>query len=707
MNYHVNTFPNTTKRLVICLFDAASILTISAIVSLGIAEPAFAYVDPSVMTYTIQALAGVAVALGAVAGVALRRTRKWLFRVLKIDENANKRVEDDACQLSPAEAAELDAITPIYTEEASSRVEKKLKWPSRFGIAFLVVLFCGFTLGITAPFELVAGNASNLTYGLMDIWTIMAAATAVGVVALSLVVSLLRGKAFHVVTLFLCCCGVCMYVQALFLNGGLILSDNQAIDWMGTFLPSMVISAIVWLVILIVPQIVTRKNQRSARIAVVAVSLCMILVQAVGVGSLFLNGEEERPADAVGPSFVTQKGIFHVSDKGNVIYLVIDHLDERELEHLLDVRPNLLDFLPNSVVYTNAIETMTPTEFALPYMMTAVLPEVDEDINGSYLCRRYTEGTFLKAMSDAGYKVGVYTDALRLYHLNSTETWESVGRYTENIHPADTQTLSLNKKGTLKILAKAALYRDLPWVLKPRFSYTTSDLNNNMVLRDEDTETDKQLFVCDDIAFYHNLLDTGLSIDESDSKGSFRFIHFDGNHRPWTKNENVEEVEHTEGGRDADAIGAFRIVETYIQGLKDLGVYDKSTIIITADHGDWETHVLPEEVSVPALIVKPATDEGEQHAPTYSDAPVSHEDLFATILAAMGADGSAFGNTLSEIEAQYGDDPASRVRETYMAAANDGYTKIIDLFLFTVQGDAKNWDDWAYTDITWHVEDGD
>ena len=45
------------------------------------------------MTYTIQAVAGVAVALSAVLGVALRRTRKVLVRILHIDENANKVVE--------------------------------------------------------------------------------------------------------------------------------------------------------------------------------------------------------------------------------------------------------------------------------------------------------------------------------------------------------------------------------------------------------------------------------------------------------------------------------------------------------------------------------------------------------------------------------------------------------------------------------------
>ena len=35
----------------------------------------FAYIDPSVMTYVIQAVSGIVIALGAVAGTTIRFTR--------------------------------------------------------------------------------------------------------------------------------------------------------------------------------------------------------------------------------------------------------------------------------------------------------------------------------------------------------------------------------------------------------------------------------------------------------------------------------------------------------------------------------------------------------------------------------------------------------------------------------------------------------
>lgn len=53
------------------------------------------YIDPSVMTYTIQAIAGVVIAVGAVIGIRIRKAKKKLAEKLNIDENKNKEVEGD------------------------------------------------------------------------------------------------------------------------------------------------------------------------------------------------------------------------------------------------------------------------------------------------------------------------------------------------------------------------------------------------------------------------------------------------------------------------------------------------------------------------------------------------------------------------------------------------------------------------------------
>lgn len=54
-----------------------------------------AYIDPSVATYAIQAVAGIAIAVGAAVGIYFRRAKKKLNEKLGIDENRGKEVESD------------------------------------------------------------------------------------------------------------------------------------------------------------------------------------------------------------------------------------------------------------------------------------------------------------------------------------------------------------------------------------------------------------------------------------------------------------------------------------------------------------------------------------------------------------------------------------------------------------------------------------
>ncbi len=53
------------------------------------------YIDPSVMTYAIQAIAGIVIAVGAFLGIYFRKIKKKVSKKLGVDENRNKEVESD------------------------------------------------------------------------------------------------------------------------------------------------------------------------------------------------------------------------------------------------------------------------------------------------------------------------------------------------------------------------------------------------------------------------------------------------------------------------------------------------------------------------------------------------------------------------------------------------------------------------------------
>ncbi len=53
------------------------------------------YVDPSVVTYGIQALAGVIIAVGAVAAILWRKAKKKVANALKLEEKSKKEQDEE------------------------------------------------------------------------------------------------------------------------------------------------------------------------------------------------------------------------------------------------------------------------------------------------------------------------------------------------------------------------------------------------------------------------------------------------------------------------------------------------------------------------------------------------------------------------------------------------------------------------------------
>lgn len=74
-----------------------SVYTLLVIIMLS--ETVLAYIDPSVMTYAIQAVAGIVIAVGAFIGIYFRKIKKNVQNKLGIDENKNKEVESDEIKI--------------------------------------------------------------------------------------------------------------------------------------------------------------------------------------------------------------------------------------------------------------------------------------------------------------------------------------------------------------------------------------------------------------------------------------------------------------------------------------------------------------------------------------------------------------------------------------------------------------------------------
>ena len=287
-----------------------------------------------------------------------------------------------------------------------------------------------------------------------------------------------------------------------------------------------------------------------------------------------------------------------------------------------------------------------------------------------------------------------YRDTAQKYSINYHEPR---GRGSDN---------QLDIFGALRILYKTALCRDMPWVFKPRFWYYTEDLNMRMrkVVNMDEVDLSAQPYTEDDRKYYEELQHYGLSIDNTGQNGSFRFIHLFGSHPPYTLDRNVEPTDDpSKQNVEEQTMGAFRIVAQYIAELKRLGVYENTSIIITADHGDWYlTSTDIQKPSAPAIFYKPAGQTSEEASRTMqvSDAPVWHYDILAQTLKDMGVDQQTLSNYTTPLDESYEGENRPRY---YIETLSNGKR---DIFVreFVINGDANDIKNWSLTGNEWPVE---
>ena len=250
-----SSLPRFAARIGLAASDVAFPLAIALVLTLGFASPAYAYVDPSVMTYTIQALAGVAVALSAVLGVVWRRMRRHLLHILRIDENEGKQVEGAVHALDPLASDYRDRLDRAESEARRMKAEQvsskpeTLCWRARFLFSLTASLMLIYTFAVVAPLEIVASSVNSLLFTVTDVWVPFAVFGLAGTVVLALALSLLRGRAFNVCFAVVAAVGVAGFVQALFLNGSLPAADGTQVVW-DDYTTATVVSAAVWIVLI-------------------------------------------------------------------------------------------------------------------------------------------------------------------------------------------------------------------------------------------------------------------------------------------------------------------------------------------------------------------------------------------------------------------------------------------------------------------------
>lgn len=694
--------PKTRRALARLALDGAWALVC---VTLALAPtPALAYVDPSVVTYTIQALAGVAVALSAVVGVVWRRVRRRVFALLRIDENRDKVRDPEVHEIDPsapgaaALLAEADAAATADEALVGPRRPQNVRWLPRLLLAALAWGCLVYTLGVVTPLEIVATSLDSFVFGVGPLFgplvTFAAALAAGGALLLSLV----RGRGFTVAVSVVAALSVACFVQSAFLNTGLPVADGTSVPW-EDYTKITLVSSLVWVALVAGAAAFALLKGRSAKTAACVLSVVLVAVQSVGLAATW--GEQQQALDELGSQgtvwdgkpLATTEGMYELSHGDNVVMFVLDTLDNRYLDEVVERYPDALDGFTGFTRYANTSGVMIPTRYAMAALVTGQsLDDGDGAWGHAKVAEWYSEDNLVDAMGSLGYGVNVYATDL-------TRGTGSLQGRVGNIHRVE---LDAPFWPTVAELWKCSLYREAPWALKPPFWFYSGDVVGDLVgAGDAGAKTPFRL---DDAAYLDTLQEEGLSFggDLEGEAGTYRLIHMAGSHYPITLDADGERVGEGETDYVDQTRGALRGVEAYLDELRRLGIYDRTTVVVTADHGEW---YLADEIggpSSPFLLVKPAETAEEAAEPLkVSHAPVSQHDLPATLLKAMGDEGySAWGRAVDEI----GED--ERRTRLYNATSVVGerhvYTALKE---WAIDGDVQDWSAWSKTGREWPIEE--
>lgn len=505
-----------------------------------------------------------------------------------------------------------------------------------------------FMLLIFGPSEIFFANVTEFDFILIEFAPALALYAIVGTLILSFVLSFLPDKIHRFAVLF--CFGITVagYLQVMFLNKGLdLLGVNPEGYHADT--ARIVINLIIWILITVGAILLVLLKKELWKKVLMYLSAFLICIQVVALISLYVTADEKAFERAEGKWHLSGEEQYTVSADKNVIVLILDYFSNQYLEPLETAYPGATEFLHDFTFYNNMDCVYFGTFPSLPHILTG--QEVDMNLTINDWCKQIWEadGTeaFYSGLRECRFKSNIYTaDTNILCGLNDIRIME--GKVSNLVDSA--QEVEVNRTLLRKTLFKMSAYRMFPEICKPYF-YANIDEYADVVKAKENQINHNNY------DFYEALLEKGLSVD--DSSNYFIVQHLMGPHLYTTDANGVYKEDST---LEETTKGCMVIVEEYLNQLKNLGVYDDATIIVTADHGGgYDSQVI-------FYIKQP----GEKHnSLQVCKAPVSLHEFLPTIAQAAGLDAKGFGKAIYDFT-----DEEQRVRTYWLRMMDSAYPTV-------------------------------
>ena len=562
-------------------------------------------------------------------------------------------------------------------------------------VSLLLSLFAPISLCLFAPFEIYANNMNEFKFVLWDFWS-LCALIAVGCAAVIFgLLMLVRGRAFDICFGLIFGLSLMLFVQGNYLSLGV---GSLAGDGIGDTISTTktVINLIIWVAVVIgcvLAMLLLNRFKETLRLVSTVAVIALVGMTAISFAVISMTTDvyaKEKTGDpkdeTVDTEVLTIKNLDTLATDNNIVVFIVDRFDHTYYDTASKDCPEIFDDLEGFTHFDDYVTLYPRTYPGVAHILTGV--EADFASNGytryEYMKNAFGTSPYMTALKEKNFDINVYTDSFYGYE-NATHMRNFVSNTSGNVSYkiVDTEYLSLD-------MLRVSLYRYLPFIVRD----AVGNVSTTMYDRYVEYETPQPVFRSDMKDVYQELTDNEFTFREA--KDGVAYIHISGCHLPNDYNADFGKVTDEEMYDSNVAMKlSFKIISAYINEMKRMGVYEKSTIIILGDHCNIESDTeFPYKPHVTTLLAKPSGVATGKI--TESSAQISPENVFATVLSAAGSDkASNYGETVFDVP-----EGQNRVRRYHFQAVDGNlYEGNYQNVIYEIVGSGNDMKNWRVVDI--------
>lgn len=401
------------------------------------------------------------------------------------------------------------------------------------------------------------------------------------------------------------------YIQGNFLIKDLPKLDGRLIFW-NEYPMQNLISIIIFNIVFISLIISCFKFKiKKVLNATKYISLAIFAMLSVSLLSAVLTTEDIFEEKNI--VYSTNDGFGKYSSDENFIIFLVDSVDSVMFNEIVKDSEYYSDTFEDFTYYPDTVAAYLYTRESVPFILTGIWNK-NETSYKKYSVNAYNKSKLFNNLKEKEYEMNYYNDAIVL------EMSEKTANNISNLKVRSKKT-KINKLYLEEL--KYISFKYLPFPFK---KYSKIDELNFNSTWNANKDEFQNMFNHINTKVYNMINNTNLEIVK---EKQFKFIHVEGAHVPFDYDENLNYTPN-EGTYESKMAATLKIINTYLNKLKQYDLYDNSNIIIMSDHGysyaegDERQASLLEGRQNPILYIKGID---EKHEMYISDIPVSQSDL--------------------------------------------------------------------------------